>query len=480
MDTASLDHIGNVIRRQVLEEFPDLTLIYIVYKTGQQDKALKSKTQEIKNHPAGEVFLPVLEKIAAQDSAPPQLVGLSTEREKKLLSFLAKEQTLACLFINADEFETPEDARLHATALIWHVLYIYEEQRKGNDSAFIIKGEIAVPRLKGTKGLYHNMLADVFATILLEAQGNKGSIQKLARNRSLAALTPQKDFRPELYPFLLAYDATKVVFQDLGSSVQKARQIRQSVLLTREIGQTFEEPDMRQWQAFTGAAQEMAWMEVNKQIILGAAVYTSEDPYVRATAHIVAEALNIEPTLVSNLEVLNPFADQEVNERYHNKACETAYQDVAALVEAENDSLFFIREAGKQNNALLKGYTIGWCAYGLIRAADAYDSAELKTRDSMEDAHNVFLQACNEIPWDSLREMNQIIMDMRKSGEEITPGRVIDIAKTNAALFAFVHALSISAEQPPPPEEEEPEEGGADDESAAGEEAPKAGNLRFE
>jgi hypothetical protein len=61
LETAAVDHACNVVRREIQEEFPQLTLLYIVHQDGQRAKALEARRSELLEHPAGEAFLPYLQ-----------------------------------------------------------------------------------------------------------------------------------------------------------------------------------------------------------------------------------------------------------------------------------------------------------------------------------------------------------------------------------------------------------------------------------
>ncbi|MGB4106354.1 MAG: hypothetical protein WBK55_01000 [Alphaproteobacteria bacterium] len=411
LETATADHICNVVRREIQQEFPALTLLYIVHADGQRTKALEARRGELLEHPAGAVFLPHLQRMA--QNGGPEFSGISIKIEKKFL-ILSKEKILACFFVNADRLENADEARRHALFLAWQSLSLIEDYKNDKKEDCQELDGIIVPKSDRMLRTWKYMLADAFSVLILEMDKKRDSIGNLGRQRSATALAAKAGLKPEHYAFPLVFDATRLLYHDMGKTQDPKENVSRALQLTREIGETFDRTTVRQWWAFSRTAQEMAWLGVEDKNILGAAVYSSEDPYVRATAYLVAEALNIQTLLPSPVGTYNPFAEPETSERYHMKACEEAFRTTISRANQNNSSLPFVDEAQKQNRRLMGGNPIGWCAYPLM-------CAEVASRTSPTEAKIVFDKALAEVPWSKVQDIVRMIILLRREGEDINP-----------------------------------------------------------
>lgn len=429
LETSAADHACNVVRRQVQEEFPDLTLLYIVHESGERQKALEARYPEIREHPAGEVFLPHLRRVVEQDG--PEFSGIAVGSAKKLLKFFAREKTLACFFVNADWLETVEDTRRHALFLAYHVLSLTEDLKAKKKQDVQEVGGIVIPVPDKTLHVWKNMLADTFSALAMELEKRRDWIGELGRMRSMAALSAVPGEQPEFHPFPLVLDATRLLYHDMGKAHTGTGLIHRAMEMTREIGETFDRTSVRQWWAFSRAAQEMAWMGANPNTILGAAVYNSEDPYARATAYLVAEALNIQTLAPAPAGSYNPFAEAEVNERHHLKICDERFRAIMSKANIQNSSEPFVEEARKQNKKLLEGNPVGWCAYPLL-------CAEVFFRISPDQAKTAFDKAMIEADWNKVQDVIKFIIQLRREGLETTPAIL-------AERFSEIEGLSFLA-----------------------------------
>jgi hypothetical protein len=411
LETAAVDHACNVVRREIQEEFPQLTLLYIVHQDGQRAKALEARRSELLEHPAGEAFLPYLQKQAEKSGS--EFSGICIKREKKLLKLMAKDKILACFFVNAELLESTDEARRHALFLAWQAISLvedYEEERKDD---FQESGGVIVPKADKMLRTWKYMLGEAFSVLMLEMDKKRDSIGALGRMRSTMVLTAKPGAKPEHYAFPLIYDATRLLYHEMAKASGAEEHVRHALHLTKEIGETFDRTAVRQWWLFSRTAQEMAWLGADNKSILGAAVYSSEDPYIRATAYLVAEALNIQTLLPSPVGAYNPFAEPETNERHHLKACEEAFRNTIGRANQNNSSLAFVEEAHKHNRRLMSGNPIGWCAWPLM-------CAEVACRTSPTEAKIIFDKALTETPWIKVQDIVRMIILLRREGADVT------------------------------------------------------------
>jgi hypothetical protein len=417
LETSTIEHSCNVVRRQVQEEWPDLALNFIVYHEGKLAKALDQKREEIKAHPAGKILLPLLKEVDPERS----FFIAARAQEKKLLSFMARKKTLACVFFPADaEYADTEQVRQQAYAMAWHML-----------NAPAADNTAARPAYKNeTERAWHNMLADAFSALVIEMQGKKGFIRTLARRRSTLALEAHARHAPEDYPYPVVMDAAQLVYDDMRriGGLMKGKILSQALEVVREIGMTFDQNTVLQWWAFSRPAQEMAWLGIDKHKILNAAIHTSEDPYARSTAYMVAEMLSIDPAPVSDISLYNAFTDQEANERHHRKLCDHVFQKLISKVTPLDNGTLFRLEADKQNRKLLEGQLVGWCAPGLIAAAAMFDKP-LSAAAKMEETKRVYAEACRKTNSEILQKLGHILVTLRRAGEILTLERIAEAVR---------------------------------------------------
>lgn len=405
LETAAIEHTCNTVRRQIQEEFPDLTLSFIVYAPGKLAKGVDHKRHEIEAHPAGPAILPLLKKAEA-DKTP---FVMAKAKEKKLIPLLAREKTLACIFLKEDgTFADTDQLRQHAYELAWHALH-----------KIIDKDDTLTTDQEGFA--WHNMLADCFSALVMEMQGKKGAVRNLARRRCSLALEAKPGYDAEHYPYPAVMDAAQLIYDDMrkAGNLTKTKLFSQGLEMAREIGITFDRSTVLQWQSFARPAQEMAWLGIDKNRIIGAAVHSSEDPYARSTAYLVAEILSIEPTPVSDISLYNAFTDQEANERHHRKICEETLQNLLSKREPDSNGNIFRIEAIKQNQKLLQGQLIGWCAPALILAGEIFDR-NITENAKLEEVKRAYTEACKKTNREVLRILGMIMANLRHEGKDVT------------------------------------------------------------
>lgn len=445
LETTALDHTLGIIRRQAEEDFKDLSLAFIVYADGDASKALDAKRHEIYEHPAGEDVFPALQKLVKQKPRESYFAGIATGEQKKLLKTFKTEKTLAVFFINAGDFKTAEDARESAYHFIWHALALIENYRKENTGNYNLSSSLVRPKHKPAGLAQENMLADIFSALMLQLTGQKMAIKALAKKRAQMVLQAIPGYKAEYYPYPIAMEAAKIVYDDLSESFgPKITLTKQATEMTQEIGQTFDQNAMRQWQVFALPAQEMAWLGYSNKEILSAATYTSEDAYVRSMAYLAAEILNLEPAPPAKMDMHNPFTEAEANERLHNKACERLFQNIiTAIMTDENNAEPLLRNAQTQNKKLTSGHVVGWCAHTLM---EAYEILKSSDPSKTEKAAAVFHESISQTTsWPALAKLSRLIMRKRREGKDITLAHIQALCAKHEDLENIRSAIEKAA-----------------------------------
>ncbi len=423
LETATLEHICNVIRRQVAEEIKGLTLIFVVYEPGKSAAGLNNKRHEIYKHPAADVMFPHLRTLATAEFDKTAFMGLNQAIEKSFIPPFRRPHTLGITFVNSADFSAPEDARHALYSQIWHIIELYNAHKDGRTEAYTEDKNIISPAYDSDLSKARaNMLADVFGAIMMESAGQRGRTFSLSRQRCLEALQPITAATPELSPYPIAAEATKVIYEEFADrEAQRTKPLILASEMTNEVAHTFDDAALDQWKDFAQCAQQMAWMGFDKNRILSMAIFTSEDPYVRSIAYLVAETLNLEPATPTDLNSHNPFTDQEVNERLHLRQCDQTFKEIMANAEIEDKPAALTAAAQRCNAELLNGRIVGWCAHALLEAA--------KDPDQQKFDNNA-----RQVIWDNLLKLNRTLLRRKRMGADITPEIIQKLCEKNEAV----------------------------------------------
>jgi hypothetical protein len=208
--------------------------------------------------------------------------------------------------------------------------------------------------------------------------------------------------------------------------------------MAREIGDTYEDVSLLQWVSFCQAAQSMVWAGHSKSEILGAAVYSNEDPYIRSTAYIVAETLGADPVPPRHHDFNNPFADDAANERLHFKRARAAFPPILEKVAIEDDPGLFVLAAHESTSALLEGAPAGWCAPALRQAYKAYIGNTDEHRPAAEAAHDAFQAALGSTPWPLIVRLHKLLTDeRRRTGQALSPAQAAELIKQDESCASL-------------------------------------------
>ncbi len=467
VDLKTATHICKVTARQIETGYPDLALHFIVHEEDKRKKALLLEKETISEHPAGALITDWILNSKNKEITGNRtcFVGLVEHNNPGVLGFFRSTQTLGLFFVNADRFKTQEDLKNHTLHLVWHALALYEDfhaaqaetlkkagmlpglskttgkaeedkefvQRKQPEQGPLSRLEIAegviVSKLETQEFYHRNLLADIFSATFQALHGSENAIKSLAVQRMHDTLTPQVGFISEKYPFPISLETLQLLLNEsLSSSGKKEKTLALAVRITKEIGMTYKIAAIKQWRAFCNPAQEMAWCGFDPETILGAAIYTNENTYVRSIADMVAEHMAIKPKIFSSLNDYNPFADQELNKRVHERIGLESAKKCLEKARTPDDYKIFLSEAMAQNAKLMTGNPAGWAAYALMALADELMLADPKTLNQQKPRLlSIFEQNVSKVSWDNLRSFARYLFRQRREGSIITPDIIIAI-----------------------------------------------------
>ncbi len=443
----TVEHSCNVIRRQIEEEYPDLRFFFLIHHEGQEQKALQIKNEEILELDHGELIYELLESTVQNNSAD-GLLGLVECRHSGLLSTFKKPDYVALFKMNTNQYGIMDEAQHHIYHYSYQAIDLYKKYKRKTKGYKHIRDRnkddtcnFVIPENDKMQQARSNMLSDVFAAISLELTGKEGTIKSIAKRRSLDTLSGLRGVYGEMFPFPMAMEGTQLVYEDLKDNPMfKDKPLRLAVELTEEVGMTYGDDEIKQWWSFCMPAQEMAWMGLEPHDILSAAIYTSEDPYVRSSSYIVSEAMELEPAPNYNFARYNPFTAQEVNERNHKKACEKVLNKILKKAEETQSSDAFYEEAERMNERLAEGYYIGWCAYSTLQAAKTFDNP-LSTESRFQETQNAFFEAKATMPWNNLVKISRLEMKAKREGFDLRGDGLLRLLEKQEGFESVCEAL---------------------------------------
>lgn len=442
-----LEHTLKVACRQVNQEFPDLTLFFIVKAPGTHHSSTEEIEYDFVDHPASALFLEYLKRNPPSETG---FIGIAKARLKSLSPIKKKERFLAVFFVNSLDFltyrgrifpDTPERYdRMVGYSLAWEAINLYQNYKKKNNNSFENKGDILLPSRTPIEQLRTGLLSESFAAMLMEQQGEQGTPQQLMKKRSEMSLSAIQGYIPENHPFPIAFDSVRLILSDLyDAQATNAAPIKHTLSMVEEIDETYDDITLKQWVQFCYAAQEMAWMGRIQNDILSASTYHSDDAHIRTTAYIIAEALNTDVAPLKNSEMYNPFADPDKYERLHVKRAGETFARLIELATQDHKPEHLLEEAIRQNKALFKSNIIGWCAPALVKTCHAYSKEDIRP----ELLHDIFEGAFSSVKWKDICRLNRFIMQKKRSGILLTPRLVIDeFIQNDEDLKPFIDGFS--------------------------------------
>lgn len=444
----NVQHACRIIARQMRDYSRHLNLSFIPHHAGQRLEMLALAGQELLTHPAGEAALSLMRTPKKNENSG--FLGLIAWRENLLIGLASRQKVMALTTLNIDQFTSLRDIRAEAWHMAWHAIHLYNLRHSPTYENDFQEG-LVMQRLKGEVLASANLRADVFSAVMCTINGDKDIIYHLANTRSLEALTRNAGHKPEFYPFPLAMEATEMALSELmRRPPSKKRQIQAALKLAETIGQAYDELTLQQWIYFCKPAQDMAWRGDEKETILGAAVSTSQDTYIRATGFLVSEITRLHPASILTLDThYSPFAEDRYNQRLHEGMMERAFQKAVATGMTEHSGDAFLAVANEQNQKLPDGHILGWCAAALQAAGRAFESALASGSKTPEEvARREFEGAADKTTWDSLKEVGQSIIEQYRQGHAVTFSDLIEFAGNRPAFSGIASSIAVTMKDP--------------------------------
>lgn len=444
----SVENACSLVARQIQDVYADLTMHFIVHSRGQLNERVALSEHEVIRHPAGDTARAILRKIPKTDYS--SFLGMAVAHQKTMLGLSSRDHILALFNINTDIYSDIREVRTHLYHLAWHAIDLMDIRKRPEYRRKFRSGPM-IPKRSPMNLSKANLQADVFAGVMAGLHGDGDAIEALARLRGEQSLTQLSEQRAEDYPFIISLEASVFAYSELErNKIARSKYIETARQISLEVGYTFDEASIKQWWAYSEPAQDMAWRGYKPEEILGAAVFSSENPYVRATAYLVSEVTGIEPLSPTEggAESYNPFANQEKNKLLHRELMESTFRQAMTLGLEEESSRALRNAANAQNESLTEGRILGWCASALQAAAAAFERAMDMGESPMQAARLEFDGAKAKIDWDTIKALGDAIVSQRRQGYTVTMGHIAEICNENPAFAPVLGSLKVTMNDP--------------------------------
>lgn len=417
VDSTKLIAYCTDISHHVREALPHLDLHFLIYQPGEKAEKITRLLPYIKDHPAWDEAASIL-KFKTIDQDRSGFLGLAHGLETIHLR-LKKERkkSLAFIALNTSQYSDFDSAVMDVHFFTAQMIDMVSKNNPHQQS-------------DNTPHCVTNLTSDIYSILQMTHDHKYDAAQTLTLRRSIETLTPQSFLKPEDYPTPLALDVINYTINNqLLSSVigRGTSRIISQFQLAHQISKSFEIENLQTWTQFANACQTMAWSGFSASQILGASVYTSNNPFIKSMGHLLSELTNLAPVGADYLPIgYNPFVADEINRINHERVVDETFEMVLIHTIEADSHLPFIRVANNQNEALLKGKISGWCANALQASAKAYVGAKERGIPPAQAAKLEFQSVKGRSNWQCLTNLHQHIIHLYRNGQQPCLETIID------------------------------------------------------
>jgi hypothetical protein len=438
----AIDGIVSELKTQIRTLWPLCTPIFLIYRRGQKLDQINKTLSEVMDAPFYSAAKSLLQlRSATQETSG--FMGVAIGHEKKFFGFSQITHHALFIGLNLDSYKSQEDALFdlyHHTAQALDTFSLLVDKKIPN-----VKNDFVLqPKRNTLSRARSNMKADVFSSLMMNKILDGNAISALGVKRGLESLKAIPNARPEEFPFVMALDVTTFAAQELAK--QKAPSLHDALRSARRVVTSYEPDHFSQWMDFTNPAQSMAWNGYTPDIILGAAIHTSPNPFIKATGHVVSEVTGILPQ--EGIDGFNPYVDAAVNELEHARMVDEIFEMTMVHALEADSHLPFIRVANNQNEKLQIGDVMGWCAQALQGAARSFAAARQKGLPAAQSTRLEFQSQKNLTDWKTLEELGTYVTSQRRGGFGVTLNELASWCKARADFRPVFESLDMTQRDP--------------------------------
>jgi hypothetical protein len=439
--------ITKKISKDIEKSYEGLSLYFVLHGNGQMREALDLAEHEVISHQACDSARTIIRNQPITQNS--NFLGLAIGQEKKFFGLKKVDHILGIFNINHDEFKDESDARSEIYALAWHAIDLYEIRQQKRYKHKFAKGPM-VPKRSEINFSKASLQADIFAITLSALKKEDDLFKPLFLKRAENSLLAISNNSPAQYPSVIAMDAYKTALKKARvKQTSTANLVICARTLSVEVGHAFNVESVKQWWNFSIPAQDMAWRGINKEDILGAALHTSADPYVRSIGYLIQEVTGIKPSEANTIKYIhNSFVDEDILTCLHKEIVDTIFEDAISQGMKEASHRPFLNAANKLNEALTEGRILGWCSNALNESALAFERALLNGAPPEQAARMQFNGNKAHPKWSSLKELGEDIIDQKRKGFAVTMGHIAEICHNNSSFSPILESIQMTMKDP--------------------------------
>lgn len=444
IDSQQIKDSAQELASEIQALYPSLHVNFMVHRRGQRNDQITKTLSGFKGHPAFDAARELLKARAPTEQSA--FLGIAVGHERGLFGMKGKASCLAFVTLNIDQYATREEAQyglFHLTSQLFDLVGALNPEALRNSGEIILQQKRS-PLMMARS----NMKADVFSALMMTAEGHTDAIQELARVRGMQSLIAQSSQRPEEYPYAISIDVTEYAAQQTRSA--SAHTLLKTVnQLSGGVAQTFDKGNLESWMHFTSPAQTMAWSGSTPDQILGAAIHSCPNPFIKSIGNLLAEVTHIDPAVKDALHSdFNPYVAIEINQIAHERQIDETFEMVMIHSMEADSALPLIRVANNQNESMLKGKMMGWCAHALHASAKAYDLARQRGVPADQAARLEFESAKNQTDWNSIHRVHDHVLAQRRNGFAVTMSDLAAWCKNLGDLRPIMESLNFTLADP--------------------------------
>lgn len=443
-DTHQLEEAAKELASEIQGIYPSLDLRVLIHRRGQRNDRITKTMSGLKGHPAYEAARDLFKSRTSNENSA--FLGIAVGHERGFLGMKGKASCLAFITVNLDQYSSREEAHyslFHLGSQLFDIMATLRLETLRNSSEVILQ-----PKRSPLSLARANMKADIFSALMMTSEGHSEAIHDLARLRGMQSLMAQAYQRPEEFPYAISVDVAEYAVSQL-KSVSANALLKSVNQLALGVARTFDKQNLESWVSFTSPAQTMAWSGSTPDQILGAAIHSCPNPFIKSIGNLVAEVTRIDPAMKNTLQTdFNPYVDLEINQIAHERQIEETFEMVMVHSMEADSALPLIRVANNQNESMLKGKMLGWCAHALHASAKAYEHARQRGIPAEQAARLEFESAKNQTDWSSLNKVHDHVLSQRRNGFAVTLGEMANWCKTSIDLRPVMESINHTLADP--------------------------------
>jgi hypothetical protein len=422
---------------------PEFTLHFVIHAQGQIQSAFHIAEELFLSHPAGRIATSIGARAFAPHE-PSMFHGLCIKQKTGLFGFDPQTVYLGVVSINADSYKTEPEAVADLYRQAWHALELLSLTR-ANPPEKIPDRPVNIKRNIIGETRIH-LRADLFSVFFMHTDGHGSILKEMARMRATAVLKHALHATPDRYALPMVTEAARFAIENILPQMDREKsRLKRITQISLELADSLTDHQIKLWHRLCAMAQEMAWTGSASGAILGAAIHTSDDSYLRSIMHTISELAEIEPLELDQIRaVYNPYIEIDGNRPSHDALVNLHFERALQKSLETGTPRALFERAEAQNLELMHGRFMGWCANALQAAAHVLVRSDNPNITPAQAARIEFEGQSHLPSLAVLHRFTSEITDLRRQGQTITLDMLVDLARASNDLELVARSIEYT------------------------------------